>query len=203
MDKTEFAANTNSYITDYIKLADVKAGALLTLSSLLAAGVGRLTISLFDALEGHNACWYYCAFIVILGFVVSLAGTLWKSLQALNPNVEKTEADSLHSFPDIAERSYEDYIQASQELSCKAIASHFCTHNWTLSRIANAKFKALQRAICWLRLTIATALILVILYCLLALTANLKGETKCLQGETKCLRDDKKLSIITSNKVVS
>lgn len=174
MDKTEFAANTNSYITDYIKLADVKAGALLTLSSLLTAGIGRLTISLFDALKGRDACWSYCAFIVIIGFVVSLAGTLWKSLQALKPNVEKSK-DSLHSFPDIAGRSYEDYIQASQELSWKKIASHFCNHNWTLSHIANAKFKAIQCAIFWLRFTIVTALILALLYCLLALTANLKG----------------------------
>lgn len=176
MDKSEFVASTNSYITDYIKFADVKAGALLTLSSLLAAGIGRLSFSLFDALKGRDSCWCWVVTIVVtIWFGVSLLGTLWMSLRALSPNLQKAKG-SLRSFPDIAGRSCERYIQSSLELNSEEqIVSHFCAHNWMLSRIADAKFKALQYAVSWLRSAIIAAFTFALLYGFFSLTANAKG----------------------------
>lgn len=164
MDKIKFVASTNSYITDYIKFADLKAGALLTLSSLIAAGLGKFSDSLFDVLKGRDSCWYWFTVIVIIFVGVSLLVTLWRTLSALHPNLKKAK-DSLHSFPDIAARSCEDYTQSAKKLdSGEKIVSHFCAHNWTLSRIANAKFQALQRAFFWLRLAIVGAFFLFSLY---------------------------------------
>ena len=159
MNKVEFAASTNSYITDYIKFADVKAGVLLTVSGLLAGGLGKLSLSIFELLKDQDNCWYLVVAIVIIGVGVSLLCTLWMSLRALKPDIKNAE-DSLHSFPDIAKCSCKDYTQSSLGLSCDEIVSHFCAHNWTLSRIANAKFKALQCAISWLRSAIIAAFIL-------------------------------------------
>ena len=179
MNKSEFVASTNSYITDYIKFADVKAGALLTLSSLLAAGIGRLSFGLFDSLEGRDSCWCWAITVVTIWVGVSLLGTLWMSLRALSPNLQKAK-DSLRSFPDIAGCKCEDYTQSSLKLNSEEeIVSHFCAHNWTLSRIADAKFKALQCAVSWLRSAIIAAFTFALLYGFLSLTANAKGETKC------------------------
>ncbi len=163
MDKIEFAANTNSYITDYIKFADIKAGTLLTLSSVLAAGLGRFSLSIFDALKARDSCccWVIAiAIVIVLWVAVSLLGTLWKSLSALRPNLP-TAKDSLHSFPDIAARSCENYTQSSKKLNSEdEIVSHFCAHNWTLSHIADVKFKKLQSAVPFLGSAILAAFFL-------------------------------------------
>lgn len=171
MNKDEFATSTNSYVTDYIKFADVKASVLLTASGLLAGGVGRLSLSLSDVLKCRDAFWFWFVAIAIIVFGVTLIGALWMSLKALSPDTKKAEG-SLHSFPDIASRSCEDYIQSSQRLNENKIASHFYRHNWTLSCIANNKFKALQCAVCWLRYAIIIAFFLGVLYVLLSLTAK-------------------------------
>lgn len=177
MDKVEFAANTNSYITDYIKFADVKAGVLLTVSGLLTGGLGKLSLSLFDLLKSQDNCWYsVIAIVTMLCVGLGLFGTLWMSFKTLNPSLSEAE-NSLHSFPDIAERSCEDYTRSSLELSYDEIVSHFCTHNWTLSYIANTKFKSLQCAISWLRLAIIAAFIWGVLYVFLSLTV--KESAKC------------------------
>ena len=169
MDKVEFVASTNSDILDSIKFADVKAGALLTLSSLIAAGLGRFSDSLFDVLKDQDSCWYWFTIIVIIFVGVSLLVTLCKTLSALRPNLNKAE-NSLRSFPDIAARSCEDYIQSSKKLNSEEkIVSDFCAHNWTLSRIANAKFQALQRAFSWLRAAIVAVFFLFGLYFILKL----------------------------------
>ncbi len=172
MNKVEFAKSTNSYITDYIKFADVKASVLLTVSGLLAGGLGKLSLSLFGLLKGRDNFWCLAviAIVIMLWVSVSFLGALWMSFKALKPSFDK--ADSLHSFPDIAKRSCEDYTQASLGLSSEGMISNFCAHNWTLSHIANAKFKALQCAIYWLYSSISAAFALGILYILLYLTAK-------------------------------
>jgi len=164
MNKVEFAKSTNSYITDYIKFADVKASVLLTVSGLLAGGLGKLSLSLFGLLKGRDNFWCLAviAIVIMLWVSVSFLGALWMF----------DKADSLHSFPDIAKRSCEDYTQASLGLSSEEMVSNFCAHNWTLSHIANAKFKALQCAIYWLYSSIIAAFALGILYILLYLTAK-------------------------------
>ena len=171
MNKIELAKSTNSYITDYIKFADVKASVLLTLSGLLAGGLGKLSLSLFGALKDQDNCWYWgIAIVIMLWDGLSLLYTLLMSLKALKPDIKRGEA-SLHSFPDIAEY-YENYTQSFMELSCDEIVSHFCAHNLTLSRIANAKYKALQCAVSWLCSAIIAAFILCVFYVLLSLTKS-------------------------------
>lgn len=171
MDRNEFATNTNSNITDYIKFADVKASIFLTVSGLLAGGVGRLSLSLLDALKSRDSLWLCLVAIAIAAFGVAILGTLLMSLKALNPDIQKTQ-DSLYSFPDIASMSCKDYIKSSEKLDENEIASHFYIHNWTLSCIANNKFKALQCAVCWLRYAVIVALVLGVLFILLSLTAK-------------------------------
>lgn len=195
MNKVEFAKSTNSYITDYIKFADVKAGVLLTVSGLLAGGLGKLSLSIFELLKNRDNYWYLAIAIIIMLWVgVSLLCTLWMSLKALKPDTRRDEA-SLHSFLHIAECYKENYTQSFMELSCDEIVSHFCSHNLTLSHIANAKYNDLRYAVSWLRSSIIAVFILGGFYVFLSFLND-------VQGQAQCYHDVKRSSIITSKKVV-
>ena len=195
MNKVEFAKSTNSYITDYIKFADVKASVLLTVSGLLAGGLGKLSLGIFELLKNRDNCWcLVIAIIIILSVGICLFGTLWMSLKALKPDTKRGEP-SLHSFPDIAERYKNNYTLSFMELSCDEIVSHFCSHNLTLSRIANAKYNDIRYAVSWLRLSIIAVFILGGFYIFLSFSND-------IQGQAQCYHDVKRSSIITSKKVV-
>lgn len=159
LDKNEFATRFNSYVTDYIKFADVKASILLTANGLLAGGVIRFFPAPPDALKCQPFAWWVFLFLAF-AFIVTLICSIWMSIEALNPNIDKTEKKSLHSFPDVAELSYCKYIKSSEKLKKDKITSHFYIHNWTLSCIANNKFKSLKQSVSWLKWAIILAVIL-------------------------------------------
>lgn len=162
MDRTEFAARNRDYVTDYIKFADAKAGAILTLGLAVSGLLGSLADKLATILTG--AALPIKALTVVGGIVVvaSTAMVVHNIVLALSPRTSGA-AKSLASFPDIAaDKAW--YLEQCQQLAHETISTHFERHVAHLSSIATEKFDSIRRAVFWLQIQILGAYALVIFY---------------------------------------
>lgn len=143
MEKLNTAKDVNKYITDYIKLADAKIGAYITLSTAFSAVLVPSIVKLFSATD--VGCWKPVLILVFLMAIGSYVGTLFYCLNALSPNTKG--ATSLVSFPDINKLTNDEYIQKFNELKDDdALVNEYLKHNKTLSAIVMQKFANLSKA---------------------------------------------------------
>lgn len=142
MEKLIAAKNVNSYITDYIKLADTKIGAYITISTAISAA---LIPTIQKLLLTPNLGYYLTVLIILYSIsVLAFIATLICSLNALSPKT--TPAKSLVSFPDINKLTQDEYLNSYAALTETDLINEYLKHNKTLSEIAINKFKWLGRA---------------------------------------------------------
>ncbi len=153
--RNEFASKTNAYLLDYIKFADVKAGAILTFAGLVGGGIASTapkTLAASTALA--PAIGFSAAAVVALTLVFAL-GVAICCLRAFSPRTPK--AASLASFADIAGMKLEEYAAGVAALTTgEATAVEYCKHNWTLSHVAQSKFNAISAATAFVNLMVLT-----------------------------------------------
>jgi Pycsar effector protein len=165
VNRSEFAADTRSYITDYIKFGDTKAGAVLTLALAVAGAVSTVFEKIIISVHGVSSCVVVLA--VLSGGAVAV-GTLvvvWFCVTALSPRVTPA-GESLASFPDIAANP-DAFLEQSKGLTDDEIPRHLEVHVAALAGVANAKFAAIRTAVAWLRVQIIGACLLFVLYVLI------------------------------------
>jgi hypothetical protein len=148
MTPTTYSQSTNSYITDYIKVADAKAGAIIggvvALGTALGATAEPVIAAARGASEPSAACILLCTLYVATALTMILAVIF--SLGTLLPRIPKSET-SLNSFPDIATMGPDAYVAAVASLSEPAICENYSRHNVTLARIAVEKFSHVKRSL--------------------------------------------------------
>ncbi len=140
-----FATNTNAYLLDYIKFGDTKAGAILALAGVIGGGIASLAPkTLTDALKLSHwlAIGVALTLAAALGFAITIAVYCARALAPQTP-----VAASLHSFPDVARMTLEQYASGVDKLTEESATREYVNHNWTLSRIASMKFDAIATAI--------------------------------------------------------
>lgn len=141
----EHARFTNAYVTDYIKFADAKAGAITAGSSAGLAALGALanTVLSKPALE---CGWHVIAIIcAVLGGLV-LLGSVAFALMSLIPRVQASSG-SLFSFPDICKRSLPDYVASLCGLDDRKALDQLSSQNHTLCVVLNTKFVHQKNAV--------------------------------------------------------
>jgi hypothetical protein len=148
--RAEFASKTNTYVLDYIKFADTKAGAILTFAGLVGGGIASTAPKTLADAKSIEPVLAWCSIGVLAAALVLAIGVGVYCLRALLPRTPT--AASLASFPDIAGMALDEYLARVAGLDrTDATAIEYCKHNWTLSKVASAKFKAIGTATRFLR----------------------------------------------------
>lgn len=170
MEKSEYCEKINSYITDYIKFGDAKAGSILAFTSAIGGSLISQVDKYYVKAHTISACFssmLLLSFILCLFFCLLVA---WHCLRSLSPRT--STAESLNSFPDIVKRTAGEYVKDIESVTTEeSIAIQYSKHNWTLAHIASKKFSAISTAISFLRLVLITMTIFV----LLAVIINIAG----------------------------
>lgn len=164
MDRADFAARNRDYVTDYIKFADAKAGAILAIGLAVSGLLGSLAdkfASLFTG-EALPLVLGIVAAVVAIVVVASTAMLVHNIVVALSPRTTAA-AKSLASFPDIAaDPSW--YLEQCKALLPDSTAIHFEQHVAQLAAIAAVKFGHIRNAVFWLQFQILSAYALVVFY---------------------------------------
>jgi hypothetical protein len=161
---SEFATKTNEYLTDYVKFADGKAGAIVTFVTLLGGLVAAEAEPVLRSARTASIWTFVLGAAVAAVVLISVLMTLWNAISAVSPRTEGAE-QSLHSFPHIAQVSTNSFVDAVARMSDDDVVRHISQHNAALARIAKAKFGAIARAIFWLRIVLFATFALALLYC--------------------------------------
>lgn len=164
-EQISYAEKVNAYLTDYIKFGDAKAGALLTLIGLLGTVIGVTADNVLPR-AANEPRWLAAILIAGACLVLGTVLTAWFSLNALSPSTPKANW-SLNSFPDIALLASSAYVSKLRELDARTILEGYANHNVALAQIAAKKFRAIQRAVFWLRFALFGSFAYAILYALL------------------------------------
>lgn len=155
--RLDFARDTRSYVTDYIKFGDAKAGAVLGMAVFIAGAIGALLKDSMESLDGAplvlKGWMIVCAAIALC----SSAAVAWHCLASLAPKTNPVSA--LGSFPDIAKHSPESYVARCSEVPDDGWSKEYERHSVALSTIAQSKFNHIAKAVWWLRLLIGAGLL--------------------------------------------
>lgn len=171
MKPSEFHRDRNSYINEYIRFADAKAGAVLSFMSALMGAIGFLTQEVLKATTIAPPPWLSlpkAAFILtggclLLIVVVAAIMVTLRCMKALDPRLSPAHK-SLASFPDISTQNASGLteligVMASDE---NAVAEEYAKHNIVISLVAMDKFRAISSSIAWLRAMVIAALVFLV-----------------------------------------
>jgi hypothetical protein len=167
-DKTDtnpskFSEQTNTYLTEYVKFADAKAGGIMTVTSAIGAVVAATSERVFAAAR-NVAPWVNTLGILVAALLaVAVVATLWFTIEALSPKTPAAGA-SLHSFPDIASMESATFVEKIVALTAAETTQHYALHNHTLANVAKEKFASVGNAIQCLRITLIAACVLAVIY---------------------------------------
>ena len=139
----DFAKQTNTHATDYIKFADAKVAGLVTLTAA-AAAISKVLI------PEHAGGWFvdflgWVKLAASIGVLLGLFGTFWCAIIALGSRTPKADK-SLGAFPDVAALQLADYINEVFALNQREIINNVLRHNYVLSKIAMAKHGWVRRS---------------------------------------------------------
>ncbi|WP_437795469.1 Pycsar system effector family protein [Sorangium sp. So ce693] len=159
----DFSSKTNAYLTEYIKFADAKAGAILVFMTLVGAVVSATSERMLST--AYTAAWgaFVLGAIAAGAILVSVTMTLWYTVAALLPRTSNAN-QSLHSFPDIVKMQPEYYASSVLALTPESIARNYSFHNHALAKIAMAKYESVERAMRALRVALLAAFVVALLF---------------------------------------
>lgn len=166
-----YIQKVNSDIVDYIKFADTKAAALLTLAGVVGGGVGSTTTSMLETSAKLKGCTgtvlgFVSACVILAALVVAIC-----CIGALKARTPK--ANSINSFPDIASMpKSDDYIASLEAQDEPSLSTELARHNWSLSSIAMSKFRCINCAVVSLGVQMLLATVYGVLSVVIAVSAS-------------------------------
>lgn len=164
MDKNEYAKSVNSYVSEYVKFGDAKAGSVLGFIIALFGVMISLFSKVLPPLILSDTCHVIFFAIFVAIYVFFVVKTIIHSLNALSPKFNFA-SKSLNSFPDIATfDTGKEYSDEVTNLSENDFYVQFSKHNWILSKIAVAKFGEISKAIYNLKVSLFLSVGFSILY---------------------------------------
>jgi hypothetical protein len=141
----EHARFTNAYVTDYIKFADAKAGAITAGATAGMVLVQTLSTSVLEA-PALGCVARVFAYIFAIGGGLALLLAAAFSLCSLIPRIKKSNG-SLFSFPDICGQDAPSYLSGLCSLDGKTAFEHLSNQNHNLCNVVSSKFTNQKRAV--------------------------------------------------------
>jgi energy-converting hydrogenase Eha subunit A len=137
-DASDFTWQTHSYINDYIRLGDAKAGALFAVFGVL---VGILVTQWADSGD-HESWWRVALFMssMLLALIIMLC-----SLDVVRPR-RRASRPGIIFWEDIVALKAADYARKISEASPEALVEEAALHTYDIARIAKIKFSRLRLA---------------------------------------------------------
>jgi hypothetical protein len=134
----------------HVAIADNKALIALTFQGGMIAGFAVLATTLKDHLNnGSQVLWVGFVILIILFLLTFLAST-WTLFQAISPRVTALESiddpSALFFFGTIANMSTDEFLGRMRSLDPETIHDALLKTTQSVARIADAKYKNLQRA---------------------------------------------------------
>jgi hypothetical protein len=177
MQNDEFAKSVREYLLDYIKFADAKATAVLTIVAGLGSVVGFSADKFLDSVIDSTVTAAVATLLIGI-LVLSALLSAYYCIRALSPSTPSKHG-ALCSFPDIAAMNHDDYVSRIAGLSPDMVAVDLASHTHTLSTIAGSKFSAIRVATKWLAVLLITVALLVVTYA----ADRLFGKEACPNGK--------------------
>lgn len=141
-----FADQTNKYVTEYIKLADTKAVAVIAATGIAMGTLGTMIAKILSAQDHINACILYSQYGLITIASGCFASAFWFAFHSQWPRLDSGQI-SLFSFPDIASQDYNSYVKGVKNLTASSVIDQVCKQNHNLSTITKTKFTLVVRSI--------------------------------------------------------
>lgn len=153
IDRTKFLWNQQRYLLENIKLADTKAGFVLTISAaVLSASLspgGRLAfhLSKLDSVRGYVATGLFVVGIATL--VTALLFSAW----SIKPRLRSHVKPSPVSWVNVAKyKTPEEFRQVNREVTEQQAADLLCDQVYWMARICVQKHMLISTSI-WMALT--------------------------------------------------
>jgi hypothetical protein len=148
VDRTRFLWNQQRYLLENIKLADTKAGFIMTISAaVLSASLspgGRLSFHLTKLSTPRS---YVGTILFILGLTGLIASTLF-SAWSIKPRLRSSVAPSPVSWVNIARyKGVHHFLQANRAMTEETAADLLCEQVYFMSRICVQKHRLISTSI--------------------------------------------------------
>ncbi len=145
-------------IQEHPPAADLKAGAILTASGILATLTARFSPAYIQMMH-RSGMVKILDILLLIASSSLLLGAIWQAFRTISPRFPRA-TPSLAFFGDIARLSRKEYLDRVLSLSHEEALREMLTYNHTAARICVEKFQQLRRGIflfrygvyCWLLL---------------------------------------------------
>ena len=140
----EFHAKLNETVWKNIELSDKKAASIFAFVALFGSAIAAKSPALLVQLKS-KFIWKLLLYIDVFSLLICTLLISFFLLQNLSPQVDGS--GSLNSFPDIAGKSKEKYLESVTALKEEDLWIEYAKHNFLLSEIAEKKYTSIRRAV--------------------------------------------------------
>ena len=135
----------------FTRTADTKAAPVLALQvALMGALATRVDKLIFIVGSGHSDAERVALIMVLVSYVLSLAGAIGMAVAVYMPRNPKT-GRSFIFFEDIVAMDYSSFETAAKDMTSDLIERQLIDQIYQVSRVASVKMKCVRRAM-WLSL---------------------------------------------------
>lgn len=151
-DRLSYAADQLGQFQDLIRFADTKAGAAITVGSVLLTVRVASYDPLLELLKTNS--WSDITTLALdIGVFVAFFGVFYYTFQTLLPRLEKKEYKrTVAFFLDVFHTGEESFIKEVGSMPLEELLEHTLREVYLLSEIATVKFAAQRHCFQWLRI---------------------------------------------------
>lgn len=135
VDKGDFAKHHNSYLNDYIKFADAKAVAIITINGLIIR-------VLFDYLTNNLLATKY--FFTLVSCILLLIAIFFAVL-VVYPRTSAKNSKGLIFWENVSAMNKKEYLTEVMQIKEEDLLEKVIEQNYFLSKTATLKYKVLKK----------------------------------------------------------
>lgn len=156
---TDFPKTVVSSLSDQIRQADTKAAGTITFLGI----IGGILIREIDLLKNSLGDRSYIWFVVVIVSAVMLMLAFKAVIRVLYPRISKGSKEGMYYFKDILQNSKEEYTKKGVYMTNEGIARQLYSTSYALSKVLEAKFKALKLAMILTLIVLVWTIVVIIL----------------------------------------
>lgn len=156
-----FSSYVHSYVSEYVRFSDTKAGFVLATAGVILVIVLQKISGWTLAASSNWGAVEVIRGLLVLAFLISEVSVFFFGLNSITATLS-SDGTSLVAFPDLSSRERGSYAEDVKTSKPELFVEEIAKHSVDLSRIAEAKYKHVNKSIWCLRLTIVVAVIIMV-----------------------------------------